>query len=64
MITDKQWESVKVRTDKLRDAYLMLGQLPNANINFALKMVIDPLIKRYEDGERTQSLYNEMMALE
>jgi hypothetical protein len=63
MITDKQWESVKTRTDKLREAYLMLGQLPNANVNFALQMVIDPLLKRYDSGERTQSLYDEIMAL-
>jgi hypothetical protein len=64
MITDKQWESVKTRTDKLREAYLMLGQLPNANVNFALQMVIDPLLKRYDSGERTQSLFDEMMELE
>lgn len=64
MINNKQWKSVKTRTDKLRDAYLMLGQLPNANVNFALKTVIDPLLKRYDDGERTKLLYDEMMALE
>lgn len=61
---DKQWKSIKVRTDKLRDALLILGQFPGTNSIYLIKTVIDPLLKRYDDGERTKLLYDEMMALE
>ena len=64
MITNKQWSAINVRTIKLRDAYIMLGQIPGTNVNFAVHMVIDPLLKRYDGGERTQELYDEMVALE
>ena len=63
MISNEQWKSVKVRTDKLRDALLILGQIPGTNSLFLIKTVIDPLLRKYDCGERTQSLYDEMMAL-
>lgn len=31
---------------------------------FALSIVITPLIKRFNNGERTETLYNQIMSLE
>ena len=64
MITDKQWKSAKTRIDGLRDAYVLFGQLLDPNSKFALETVIEPVLKRYNDGERTQNLYDEMMGIE
>jgi hypothetical protein len=60
MITDKQWQAVKIRTDKLKEAFVIFDPLFGGN---TLEVAIDPLLKRYDDGERTQELYDEMRAL-
>jgi hypothetical protein len=57
MVTDKQWGAVKVRTDKLKEAFVMFEPLFGTD---TLRTVIDPLLKRYEEGGRTQELYDAM----
>jgi hypothetical protein len=37
---------------------------PGCNTTLALRVVFDPLAKRYNNGERSQELYDEMMAVE
>ena len=59
MITDEQWDAVKIRVDKLKDAYLILSQIPG--MKTSINIIINPLLERYENGERTQELYNEMI---
>jgi hypothetical protein len=60
MITDKQWQAVKIRTDKLKEAFVIFEPLFGGN---TLDVAIEPLLKRYDEGERTQKLYDEMKAL-
>ena len=64
MITDKQWKSAKTRLDGLREAYILFEQLPTASTSVALQEVIEPALKRYNDGERSQTLYDEMIGIE
>jgi hypothetical protein len=60
MITTDQWDSVKIRTEKLKEAFVLFQPLFGGD---TLETVIEPLLKRYEDGERSQELYDEMKSL-
>lgn len=44
--------------------YGQLAGAPGVNVMPALAMVFQPLLKRFEEGERTQELYDEMLAVE
>jgi hypothetical protein len=37
---------------------------PGVNTTFALKVVMLPILKRFNSGERTDALYQEIMNLE
>ena len=54
------WSKAKKRLDQIRLEYTKVGVtgLPG------LTMVINPLLVRYENGERTKELYNAMIKLE
>jgi len=58
------WEKAKKHFDTVRGHYQDLEEKKGVDPTLALSFVFDPLIKRYELGERTQKLYDEMMAVE
>lgn len=57
------WEKAEKHFDEVRRQYKSLKGIPGVNTSFALLLIFDPLAKRYNDGERTQELYDEMMAV-
>jgi len=41
-----------------------LEGIPGVNISMALRFTFDPLARRYNSGERTPELYEEMISVE
>ncbi len=60
-LTDEDWKKAKQRFDTIRKQYQDLDGLPGVNVTFALRIVFEPLAKRYNAGERTQELYDAMI---
>ena len=58
------WDKAKDHFDAVRQQYQDLEGTPGVNTTFALRITFDPLSKRYNNGERTQELYDEMMDVE
>jgi hypothetical protein len=54
------WENAKKHLDEVRIAYTEIGASGLLGLNFS----INPLLVRYEKGERTQELYESIMSLE
>jgi hypothetical protein len=63
-MTDDEFKPAKDHFDKHRKVYQDLEGTPGINTTFALRAVFDPLVKRYNNGERTQELYDAMKAVE
>jgi len=63
-ITADDWKKAKERFDTVRSQYQELEGVPGVNTTFALRAVFDPLAIRYNSGERTKELYNEMLSVE
>ena len=63
-ITTEQWEKAKAHFDTIYDAYIELQDTPGVNVTFAIAMTFMPLSHRYDRGERSQNLYEEMLAVE
>jgi len=57
---DLNWDSAKEHLQEIRMRYTEIGA---AGI-MALTLTLNPLLIRYEKGERTQDLYDEMMSSE
>ncbi len=58
------WEKAKARLDEVLQEYkALIGRL-GVNTSFAIMLTFDPLLKRYNSGERTQELYDAMLAVE
>jgi hypothetical protein len=55
------WEKAKSHFDEARKAYQELEGVPGVNTTMALRLVFDPLARRYNTGERTKELFDEMM---
>jgi hypothetical protein len=64
LIKAVNWEEAKAHVDAAKETYLSLSKMPGANVSFVLNFVINPLLRRYESGERTDELYGEMMNVE
>jgi len=58
------WEKAKEHFDEKRKIYQDLEGRIGVNTTLALRMVFDPLALRYNKGERSQELYDEMMDVE
>ena len=58
------WEKAKEHLDEITDRYKRLVGIPGVNTSLALILVMYPLAFRYDSGERTQELYNEMLEVE
>jgi hypothetical protein len=61
MRTEKEWEAAKAHFDEVVSDYVELIDTPGVNVNFALAHVFKPLIARYNEGERTDNLYESML---
>ena len=61
MAEELDWEKAKKHFDETRRAYQDLEGVPGVNTTMALRLVFDPLAMRYNRGERTKSLYDEMV---
>lgn len=59
-MTDEQWTKAKEHLDFYRQVYTDIG---SAGI-LGLRLTFDPLVIRFENGERTPELYDEMLAVE
>lgn len=58
------WDKAKAHFDEVRKMYQDLEGIPGVNSSIALIVVFQPLSMRYNAGERTEALYNEMMRVE
>ena len=58
------WAKAKQHFDQVRQIYQDLQGLNGVNTTLALRIVFDPLGRRYNRGERTKELYGRMMAVE
>ena len=63
-MTEEQWKDAKVHLGHMDEIYLDLSGQPRVNVEFVRRVVIVPLMDRYDKGERTQELYDAMMAVE
>lgn len=62
--TALDWDAAKQHFDDVRKVYQDLEGKPGVNTTVALRLVFDPLAKRFNSGERTAELHAEMMAVE
>lgn len=58
------FDAAKAHFDSVRAIYQSMEGMPGANTTFALRGTFDPLSIRYNNGERSQELYDEMMGVE
>jgi len=58
------WTEAKTYFDKVHNRYKELDGKAGINVGFALLLIFGPLLKRYEEGERTELLYNSMKGVE
>lgn len=63
MKNDSEWESARKYFYAVRAQYVGLIGKPGVSVTFALEHVFVPLQQRYESGERTDYLHDEMMAV-
>ena len=61
MNEELDFTKAKKHFDTCREQYQSLEGMPGVNTSFALRLVFDPLAKRYNNGERTKELHDEMM---
>lgn len=64
IITDEQWKQAKEYFDTISNSYNELIGKPGVSVNYTIDYVLNPLLKRYYKGERTEELYHEMMNVE
>ena len=55
------WDKAKQHFDKVCEQHEAVS---GVNTSYALAFTFDPLADRYDDGERTQELYDNMIAVE
>ena len=56
------WDKAIAHLNEVIAQYESLDGTPGVNVHFVLKVVLRPLRIRYDAGDRTQELYDEMMA--
>jgi hypothetical protein len=59
-----EWQKAKAHFDAARKIYQDLEGTPGVNTSMALRFVFDPLAVRYNNGERSNELREEMLAVE
>lgn len=63
-ISDDDWLKAHDHLNLVIQRYEEIGRMPGANTTFAVNMVFLPLKIRFEEGERTYRLYEDMMEAE
>lgn len=63
-ITPEEWEAAKRHFDEVFEEYKKLLGQPGVNTSLAIMLGFDPLLRRYNSGERTPELYQEMLSVE
>ena len=58
------WTAAKAHLDVVIAAYESFIDTPGVNTKLALEYVLRPLAKRFDEGERSEKLFNEMMNVE
>lgn len=58
------WEAARKYFDEVRSEYQRLAGTPGVNTELALSLTFRPLAQRFESGERTRELYDEMMGVQ
>lgn len=58
------WEAAKSHFDSTMQIYKDLVGTPGAATGPALMITFEPLLRRFNSGERTEELYEEMLAVE
>jgi len=58
------FDEAKKHFDEIRKQYEDLEGKVGVNTTMALRLVFDPLARRYNEGERTVDLYMRMMGVE
>lgn len=61
MKTQEEWNEAKAHLDEVISEYEDLQGIPGVNVNFALAVVLRPLLKRFDNGERCDELYESML---
>lgn len=64
MPTEQEWVRAKEHFDAIMRTYTELVGTPGVAVGPALMLTFEPLLRRYNSGERTQELYDEMMGVE
>jgi predicted Ser/Thr protein kinase len=62
--TDLDWKTAKQHFDEVRRRYQDLEGMPGVNTSLALRFTFDPLSVRFNKGERSEELFNEMSSVE
>ena len=63
-IPDLDWIKAKAHFDEIRSGFQELEGMSGVSATWALRFVFDPIAKRYNLGERTRELYDEMLNVE
>lgn len=63
-LTSEDWSKAGKHLSVVREQYEACRHMPGVNVETALSFVIAPLAFRFDDGERTTELYDEIMHLE
>ncbi len=64
LISELDWLQAKEYFDTIRKRYQDLEGTSGVNTTLALRLTFDPLSKRFNSGERSDELYNEMLMVE
>lgn len=60
-MSELDWKKAKEHFDNVMDEYKSLLGTPGVNTSFALMITFNPLLTRFNKGERSEELFNEMM---
>lgn len=63
MTAELDWPRAAQRLLEVETQYRALMGMPGVNVEFTLRMVIDPLRVRFNCGERTAALHREIMEI-
>jgi hypothetical protein len=64
VLGDRDWDKALLHLATCIEQYRSVAHQPGVDVFPVLKFVIEPLINRYERGERSHDLYCEMLEIE
>lgn len=64
VIESLDWKAAELHFDGVRKTYQALAGTSGVNTELALERVFKPLSERFDKGERSEKLFNEMMNVE